>query len=400
MKIVYLHQYFRTPESGGGTRSYEFAKQWVKNGHEVHIITAPTENTQLSYELIDGIKIHYISDKYENSFSYKARILVFLKFAILSGRKANQLNADIIYATSTPLTVCIPAIYCKLRKRTNYIFEIRDLWPDVPIAMKILRSKILISGSKLIERLAYRFASHIIVISPTMRDNVIAKGVSEEKVSCVTQGCDNSIFQNPEIIDHSWLPDNLKNKKIVIYAGAVSTANNLKYIVNLALQARFSAHDVRFVILGGGGQLAEIKKYAEELQVLDSYVHFLGQVSKFEVSKWMHVSTFTLSTFSGPEELWIHGAQNKFFDSISAGKPIATNYLGWQTKFSIAEKIGIYIDKDNSSLAFLQIIQTMSDYEWMAQVEENCKRLAYNSLNRQVLADQCLEILSAISKQS
>ena len=110
------------------------------------------------------------------------------------------------------------------------------------------------------------------------------------------------------------------------------------------------------------------------------------------------MATFTLATFTGPNELWIHGGQNKFFDSSSAGKPIATNYLGWQTHFSIAEGVGIYIDQFDTLLAFSQIAQVINDHEWMANVEGNCRRLADNSLNRKYLAGQCLEIVNAAAK--
>jgi glycosyltransferase involved in cell wall biosynthesis len=229
-----------------------------------------------------------------------------------------------------------------------------------------------------------------------MRDAIIEKGVPKSKVSSVTQGCDNAIFQNLQIEDHLWLPENLRASKIVVYAGAVSTANNLKYVVELAIQSKHKAENIRFVVLGDGVQLEELMKYADESAVLNEFIYFFGQVSKYDVAKWMHVATFTLATFTGPKELWIHGAQNKFFDSISAAKPIATNYLGWQTRFSIAEGIGIYVDQDDPSLALSQIMHAISDHEWMSNVQGNCLRLANNSLNRQVLANECLEIISAV----
>jgi glycosyltransferase involved in cell wall biosynthesis len=398
MKIVYLHQYFRTPESGGGTRSFEFAKDWVERGNDVHVITSRNKDGAITFETIDGIKVHYLPTDYKNSFGPMKRIKVFFEFAILSSIKASRLRADIIFATSTPLTICVPALYCKIFKGTNYVFEVRDLWPEVPIAMQILRSKILIGAAHLLESIAYRFASHIITISPSMRDSIIKKGISENKVSCITQGCDNSIFQNLQLEENSWLPENLSNSKIVVYAGAVSTANNLKYVADLAINSKNIADNIRFVVLGGGAQLDELMKYASENGVLNDYIYFLGHVSKYEVAKWMHLATFTLATFTGPRELWIHGAQNKFFDSISAGKPIATNYLGWQTHFSIAEGIGIYIDQFDTSLALSQIAQAINDHEWMANVEGNCRRLANNSLNRKYLAGRCLEIVNAAAK--
>lgn len=398
MKIVYLHQHFRTPEIGGGTRSYEFAKQWVIKGHDVHVITSKIGAAKLPFTVVDGIKVHYISSRYDNSFGFRKRIFSFIKFALLSAFKASRLNPDTIYATSTPLTICLPAIYCKMIRRVNYVFEVRDLWPDVPIAMGVLRSKSLIRVARILEKAAYRFSSHIITISPTMRENVIEKGIPKNKITCITQGCDNSIFSKQENSESLSLPKELKDKKIIVYAGAISTANDLKYLVELALESKNSQSDIRFVILGEGLHLSYLREYATRLNVLNEFIYFYGHVSKFEVSKWMSVSTFTVATFGGPEALWIHGAQNKFFDSISAGKPIATNYLGWQTRFSIEENIGIYIDPSNLTVALAQLTQTINDQEWMTKAAENCRYLANNSLNRKLLAEQCLEILNAFEK--
>ena len=39
MKILYLHQYFNTPQMAGSTRSYEMARRWVAQGHTVHVVT-------------------------------------------------------------------------------------------------------------------------------------------------------------------------------------------------------------------------------------------------------------------------------------------------------------------------------------------------------------------------
>jgi len=111
LKIIYLHQYFNTPAMSGGTRSYEIARRLVGMGHEVHMITSWTSQAHSSDWFTtceDGINVHWVPVRYSNSFSDAKRIQAFLKFLVLATRKGLSMDADVVFATSTPLTIAIP----------------------------------------------------------------------------------------------------------------------------------------------------------------------------------------------------------------------------------------------------------------------------------------------------
>ena len=147
MKIIYLHQYFNTPQMSGGTRSYEMARRFVAAGHEVHMITSHREESddfsEWLEEIIDGIHVHWLSVPYSNNMGFKARVLAFLKFAVASGVKARKVGGDVIFATSTPLTIALPAIYAAKRLKKPMVFEVRDLWPELPIEVSALKNPFL-----------------------------------------------------------------------------------------------------------------------------------------------------------------------------------------------------------------------------------------------------------------
>ena len=87
MKLLYIHQYFITPEESGGARSYYIAKQLLQAGHEVIMITSNTKHRDWSFvELreVEGIKVIYIKNFYDSSMSKLSRIVSFLKFMLLS----------------------------------------------------------------------------------------------------------------------------------------------------------------------------------------------------------------------------------------------------------------------------------------------------------------------------
>jgi hypothetical protein len=144
MRIVYLHQYFITPQMAGGSRSYEMARRLVAAGHEVHMVTSDQtgkdDGTRWRASVETGINVHCTPVGYDNEMAYRQRIGAFLRFAWRAARKARELGPDIIFATSTPLTIAIPAAYAARRCRVPMVFEVRDLWPAVPIAIGAIRN--------------------------------------------------------------------------------------------------------------------------------------------------------------------------------------------------------------------------------------------------------------------
>ncbi|MDQ4140404.1 MAG: glycosyltransferase WbuB, partial [Bacteroidota bacterium] len=164
MKILYIHQYFNTPREPGGTRSYWFARELVTNGHQVVMLTSRRKSQQQKFiekTIIDGIQVIYVDNPYNNQMGILSRFWSFFKFMVVStwlGLK--EKNVDLVYATSTPLSVGVPALFIKWINRTKFIFEVRDLWPEVPIQMGAIKNKLVIRFLQWYEKLVYRSASH------------------------------------------------------------------------------------------------------------------------------------------------------------------------------------------------------------------------------------------------
>lgn len=141
MNILYIHQYFVTPQEPGGTRSYWLAQELIKNGHKVTMLTSSTKFSEDVKKMnIDGIEVIYVKEDYDQNMSIARRLKAFLKFMYKSsiiGLK--QKDADLVIATSTPLTIGIPALVLKWFNKKPFIFEVRDLWPEVPIQMGAIK---------------------------------------------------------------------------------------------------------------------------------------------------------------------------------------------------------------------------------------------------------------------
>ena len=186
MKILYIHQYFVTPSEPGGTRSYWISKELIKHGHEVTMITTTTDNEKPRETTIEGIKVIYLKIPYSNKMSIFKRIIAFIKFMTLTAWYVIKTEKhDLAIATSTPLTVGFPALIGKKLKGLPYIFEVRDLWPEVPVQMGGVKNKYAIKFLYWFEKTIYKNAKHIVALSPGMYDGVVAAGTPTEKITTI-----------------------------------------------------------------------------------------------------------------------------------------------------------------------------------------------------------------------
>lgn len=404
MRILYLHQYFTTPEQGGGTRSYEFARRWVSAGHEVHVlrIGSPAHGDDGGWRLdvIEGIHVHSLALQYSNAMGFYRRLGAFGGYAVAAAMRARGVHADAIYATSTPLTVAVPAIVASTLNHVPFVFEVRDLWPDVPIALGYLRNPLLRGAASWLERTTYRRAAHVVALAPGMRDDIVAKGVPESKVSVIPQGCDTGVFRAADPGRARASISQIGDGPLFVYAGAIGQANGLSYLIELADATRSLRPTARFVVLGEGKERPALEELARARGLLGHVVFFLGSQDKHEVADWMAAATATLAFLAGPRVLWKDAVQNKFFDSLAAERPIATNNDGWQTHIAVEEGVGAMLSPDDPGLGATQLLAMVDDREFMDAVPQNCRRLAATTFNREAQAAQALEAVELAVKQS
>ena len=181
MKIVIFYQYFTTPAGSWGTRIYEFSKEWIKCGHDVTVVTGIYSKSDLKTsrlienQNVEGINVKVINVRFDNKESLGKRILSFLYYSFISSWYALTLRGDIVIASSGPITVGLPGLVSKLFTRKKLVYEVRDLWPEVPIAVGALRNPFLKMLALWFEKKLYSNASLVVGLSPGMRDNIKKK---------------------------------------------------------------------------------------------------------------------------------------------------------------------------------------------------------------------------------
>jgi glycosyltransferase involved in cell wall biosynthesis len=398
MKIIYLHQYFKTPAMHGGTRSYELARRLVGMGHEVHMVTSdtqPTEGTGGWRETDEsGIHVHWLPLPYSNSMAYADRMRAFGRFAVNSSHRAMQLAGDVVFATSTPLTIAVPGIFASRWNSRPMVFEVRDLWPAIPIAVGALKSRPAILAAQLLERAAYAGAAHIVALSPGMKAGVEAAGVSPEKITVIPNLCDAERFQVPASAGaefrrrYPWLGD----RPMVLYAGTFGLVNGVGYLVRLAADMLKRDPEVRFVVMGQGREEGALHALAGQLGVRDRNLFFLPGVPKAEMPAVLSAASLATSLFTDVPGMQDNSA-NKFFDALAAGRPLALNYGGWQAELLEREQFGLYLPPKDVAAAGALLASRVRDPRWLAEAGTRAGRLGRERFSADSAALRLAEVL-------
>jgi glycosyltransferase involved in cell wall biosynthesis len=403
-KILYLHQYFKFPYDSGGTRSYDLARSFVGEGFDVEIVSSTTNERYKDRKgwftvEEDGLKVHYIYIDYSNSSSRIQRIKAFLKFVYHSSKKTLKLDKDLLLATSTPLTIGIPAMINKWIKKTPYIFEVRDVWPEAVIAIGAIRNKFLQKLLISLEKKIYKNAAAVVPLSTDMKKSIVGRYPRfADKVGDVIENiAEVNRFQEQidpglSILDNHGIPS---GRFSILYAGTFGRVNGLKYVVSLA-EATSKLNDrIIYILIGNGAEKEEITRLLESKQLLNKTVYLLPPVPKSKLPQLYHEVSMGSSFVIPVKELWANSA-NKFFDTLAAGKPVLINYGGWQKAVITEENAGYVLPAVLNDEAVSDFVAYAADTELHSLQRNNALNTAVKRYSLEVLAAKYITIFNSV----
>ncbi len=393
MDIVYIHQYYRTPAMSGGTRSYEFSRRLAARGHRVHMVTAaPTDaeadGTEGPWWTTEeaGVTVHWCAVPYSNHMGFTDRIRAFSRFAVRAARRASTLPQDLVFATSTPLTVAVPAVYSARRAHVPMVFEVRDVWPEVPIAMGVLGNPVLRRVALGLEAWAYRNAEAVITLSPGMAESVSAR-FPGTRVSVIPNSSDVALFgsvtdEQVEAVRarRSWLGE----RPLLVYTGTFGVANDVGYLVDVARRLLAVAPDIRVLLVGEGKERGELEDKARRLGVLGVNLFFEPPVPKQEVPALLAAASMCASVFADVPALRAN-SPNKVFDAFAAQRPVMINHEGWLAELLRESGAGLVVPHDDAERAAQAVAEHLADEQWLRDARSAAHRLATERFDRDLL---------------
>ena len=395
MKLLYFHQHFSTPKGATGTRSYEMARRLIENGHQVTMVCGSYGGGETGLEqpfndgrregVVNGIHIVEFDLAYSNSDGFIKRVSTFLSFAIKSISIALTHKYDVVFATTTPLTAGIPGIFARWLRRKTFVFEVRDLWPEIPKEMGVIKNPVLLVLMSALEWCSYRSAHRAIGLSPGIVDGIVKQGVRSSQVALIPNGCDLEIFSSSV---QSWRPDGVGETDLMaIFTGTHGMANGLDAAIDAAIELKKrKRNDIKLVLVGQGKLKSALQAKAEQ-EKLDNII-FHPPVDKLKLAGLMRSADIGMQLLANVPAFYYGTSPNKFFDYISAGLPVLNNYPGWLADMITNEKCG-YTVPPNDPAAFAGALEDAADNrQKLPEMGRNSLTLAKEQFDRNKLADK------------
>lgn len=400
MHIAYIHQHFATRNSATGTRSYEMSRRLLAAGHRVSMICGVNEATTDLVEtarrarefVVDGIQVHCIPENYSNSMGFSRRVLAFLRFMRSAARIVTRLEADLVFATSTPLTVGIPGMKGARRLRVPFVFEVRDLWPEIPIEIGMLRNPALIWYTRRLERKIYFAAQRIIALSPGMEAGIVARGYPAERVTMIPNSCDLDLFRpSDQPLDDPRF--GRADEFRLVFTGAHGLANGLDAVLDAARELRRrGVRDVRFVFIGQGSQRDRLMQRTRDEGTADMTT-WAPFIPKHELAALLPRFGTGMMILKNLRAFYYGTSPNKFFDYIASGLPVLNNYPGWVADMIAETGCGIAVPPDDPAAFADAVVQLRDDPERRRTMGRQSRALAEERFDRDRLAAQFQDVL-------
>jgi len=338
MHILFLTDNFPPEVNAPANRTYEHAKHWVAQGHNVTIITcAPNfpkgivfsgyQNKLIQFEVVDGINVIRVWSFLSPNSGFLLRLFDHISYAVMAIFGAFFVRSvDVVIGTSPQFFTIMAAFVVSKVKKRKFVFELRDLWPASLKAVGLTQNDYLINSIEKVELFLYRRADLIVAVTDSFKKNLISRGIDCKKIKVVTNGVSMDAF-TPQKKNRELLKElDLQHDFVCGYLGTHGLAHGLTTVLDTAeLLERQNITDVKILFLGDGARKDELIADAEKRKL--SNVIFLPTVGKDRIVDYWSVLDVSIVHLK-KDDLFKEVIPSKIFESIAMGKPVVHGVEG------------------------------------------------------------------------
>lgn len=405
VRILYFHQHFSTPRGSVGTRSYEMSRRLIERGHSVTIVCGSYRGGETGLQggfvagkrrgVVDGIDVIEFDLAYANADGFLRRSMTFLSFALRSIIIAMTERCDVVFATTTPLTAGIPGIFARGLRRKPFVFEVRDLWPELPRAMGVIRNPVVLWAMGVLEWMSYRSATRLVALSPGIVEGIVRRGVDPARVTMIPNGCDLDVFGGERTL---WRPQGVCERDLLaLFAGTHGPANGLDAVLDAAGELkRQGRSDIKLVLVGQGKLKPELQERARR-EGLDNVV-FHPPIAKSRLADLMAATDVGLQILDNVPAFYNGTSPNKFFDYLSAGLPVLVNYPGWLAEIIARDRCGLVVPPEDPKAFADALVWAADSRGELKAMGQHARRCAETEFSRHDSADRWVAWVTAVVK--
>ncbi|GIU83794.1 MAG: hypothetical protein KatS3mg008_0569 [Acidimicrobiales bacterium] len=394
--LLLLHQFANPLGSPGGTRHAELFA--FMDGWQATVVTGATN-------LFDGEPQRGLGPGWVTvrttpyGPSAPSRIASWITWAAGAVAKGIRMpRPDVVFASSPQLLAGAAGALLAARWRVPFVFEVRDLWPDVLVHMgTIRRGGALHRSLAALERRLYERASLVVCLAEGVAEELRRRGVPARKIAFVPNGADPDSMKPPAPKDilrrRLGLPP---DRLIFVYAGAHGVANGLHLLLEAARELAGSHPEALFVLVGDGPAKESLVRQAEEMRLTN--VVFRDPLPKSDVPALLGAVDVGVHVLADVELFRWGVSPNKIFDYMAAGLPIVTNTPGEVSDMVTTSAAGV-ATAPRELASGLSLMAALSDEERRSMGERGRRWLRENR-DRRTLACKMQRLLDDLVDQA
>ena len=400
MKILFLSENFPPETNAAATRVYERAVYWAEWGHEVTVITcAPNfpegklydgyKNRWYQTENVSGIKVIRVKTYISANQGILRRSLDFLSFlitAFLAG--IFQKKHDVVSATSPQFLAAVAGKGIGAVRKTPFIMEIGDLWPVSIVGVGLLNRGILFRTLQVFELFLYNRSARLIVLTNAFKNNLVSRGVPEEKVDVVINGADlkrYSPMSRNQSLSKDW---GMVGKFVVGYIGTHGMAHGLANVLEAA-EILSDDPKISFLFVGGGAERDNLIDTAQS-RGLNNVVFKSTQPKSAMGDVWSICDVALVHLKNSP--IFAEVLPSKIFEAMAMGKPILlVSPKGEASDLLFRHGVGCWVEAAQPKKLAKAVKKLSTDVDLLEQLSISSTKTAPN-YSRENQAQKVLEV--------
>jgi glycosyltransferase involved in cell wall biosynthesis len=405
MHILFLTDNFPPEVNAPASRTHEHCRLWVAAGHQVTVITcAPNfpkgkvfdghRNAWRQEEVMDGIRVIRVWSYITANEGFARRVLDYVSFACTATLAALGVRSvDVVVGTSPQFFTACAAHAVGAFKRTPWVFELRDLWPESIKAVGAMQDSTAIRWLEKLELFLYRKAARIITVTQSFKRTLMARGIDGGKIDVVTNGVDVARF-SPRPKD-ALLTRQLRLDGCFVagYIGTHGMAHALETLLDAAerLQALPEGQNIRLLLLGDGARKAELQ--ADALRRGLQNVVFVDTVTKDEVARYWSLLDVSIIHLRRTE-LFTTVIPSKLFECMGMGIPVLHGVAGESADILLEAGAGEVFEPENVDQLVASLLRLRADPARLQQYRSQ-GLLSARRYDRSNLGMRMLQLLEA-----
>ena len=406
MKILYVSQYF-PPEMGApAARVAELSRHWAQERNEITVLTGfpnhptgivPPEYRRRFRRLVAREKINGVNVvrtwllPFPNRRTYE-RMLNYSSFcfsAAATGMLADR--PDVVIASSPQLLVGLSGWWLARCRRSRFVFEVRDLWPESLAAVGVGTADSLVYRT--LARIAaflYRNSDHIVVVTPAFKEYLVQHmRVRPEKISVIENGVEAELF-SPRTESDLRSSLGAEGKFVVSYIGTMGNAHGLQTMVDAAAQLQHAMPDILFLLVGEGAEKEQLVSLVRSRGLTN--LRFVDQQAREKIPAYICASDACVVLLR-QSEIFKTVIPSKMLEFMSCARPVILGVEGQARQLLEEAQAGICIEPGNSQQLAHAILRLAGDSQRREILGRNGRRYVLQRFSRRQTAMAYLEVL-------